>query len=50
LAYNANTFDHSQITQPLTLPLAPEPHVEAWEAYAAEAGDWCSCGFPSQRA
>jgi hypothetical protein len=39
LAYNANTFDHSQITQPLTLPLAPEPHVEAWEAYAAEAGD-----------
>jgi hypothetical protein len=37
LTYNTNTFDHSQLTQPLTLPLTPEPHVATWEGYAAEA-------------
>ena len=38
IAYNQNTFDHSQIRAPLAFPLADEPFVTAWERYCAEAG------------
>ena len=37
LAYNDNVFDHSQLEWPLVLPLPPEAHVAAWQAYAQEA-------------
>jgi hypothetical protein len=36
LAYTDNPFDHGRLG-PHALPLADEPHLEAWEAYAAEA-------------
>lgn len=37
LAYNHNVFDGSSLTLPLKFPLAPEPHVAAWEEYATIA-------------
>lgn len=37
LAYNENVFDRTNLTLPLKLPLLPEPHVSAWEHYAAVA-------------
>jgi hypothetical protein len=37
LAYNQNVFDHTQLEQPLALPLASEPFVAVWEEYLAEA-------------
>jgi hypothetical protein len=35
LSYNANVFD--PISQDQAFPLAPEPHVSAWQDYLAEA-------------
>lgn len=37
LAYNQNIFDHSFLTLSAKFPLAPEPHVAAWEEYATLA-------------
>ncbi|MBD1835207.1 hypothetical protein H6F61_21590 [Cyanobacteria bacterium FACHB-472] len=37
LIYNQNVFDRSGLTRPVQFPLAPEPHVAAWEEYAAQA-------------
>ncbi|MBC6430125.1 hypothetical protein FM036_04420 [Nostoc sp. HG1] len=37
LAYNQNIFDHSFLKLPAKFPLAPEPHVPAWEEYATLA-------------
>ena len=37
LAYNYNVFDRSWITNSVKFPLAPEPHVIAWESYAIAA-------------
>jgi hypothetical protein len=37
LAYNQNVFDHSALQAGLSLPLANEPFVPFWEAYAEEA-------------
>lgn len=34
LAYNDNVFNHSNLTDFLRFPLAPEPHVTVWEEYA----------------
>ncbi|MBH8563499.1 hypothetical protein I8748_15110 [Nostoc sp. CENA67] len=34
LAYNDNVFHHSSFSDSLKFPLAPEPHVSAWEEYA----------------
>ncbi|HWP28822.1 MAG TPA: hypothetical protein VNM50_04720 [Chloroflexota bacterium] len=39
LAYNENPFDHGRLPYPIHLPLPPEPHVAAWEGYAAEAAE-----------
>jgi len=38
LTYNVNDFRHDLVAYPVRLPLEPEPHVHAWERYAAEAG------------
>jgi hypothetical protein len=43
LSYNDHSILHSNPDVPLSFPLAAEPHVAAWEAYAAEAaqhGAW----------
>jgi hypothetical protein len=43
LAFNDNQYICSEQTGLPSLPLAPEPHVAAWEAYAADAkseGAW----------
>ncbi len=37
LAYNENVFNHGAIQFPLQIPLPPEPHIAAWQAYAADA-------------
>lgn len=37
LAYNENRFDHHSLTFLPQFPLTPEPHVWAWEQYAAAA-------------
>jgi hypothetical protein len=37
VAYTANPFDAGRL-DPSTLPLADEPHVEAWADYARDAG------------
>jgi hypothetical protein len=37
LEYNKSPFDHSLLADPLRLPLPPEPHIEAWQQYAADA-------------
>jgi hypothetical protein len=34
LAYNENVFDRSSLSDSLKFPLAPEPHISAWEEYA----------------
>ena len=37
LAYNQNVFERSCLKLPVKFPLAPEPHMTAWEEYAAAA-------------
>jgi len=37
LAYNSNDFRRDLLACPVRLPLASEPHVEAWEGYASDA-------------
>jgi hypothetical protein len=37
LAYNRNVFDRSSLKFPLNFPLAPEPHIDAWEQYNVQA-------------
>ncbi|MCU0534468.1 MAG: hypothetical protein MUD14_11310 [Hydrococcus sp. Prado102] len=37
LAYNHNIFDRSSLKLPIQFPLPSEPHITAWEGYAAEA-------------
>lgn len=37
LDYNANPYTHNHVSAPPRFPLPAEPHVEAWERYAAEA-------------
>jgi hypothetical protein len=34
LGYNENVFHRSPLTHPCKFPLAPEPHITAWEEYA----------------
>jgi hypothetical protein len=37
LVYNENVFDRTSLPLSLEFPLASEPHVSAWEQYAADA-------------
>ncbi len=37
LTYNDTSFDFEGLPSPIRFPLTPEPHLEAWERYAAEA-------------
>ena len=37
LEYNDNGFDHDHLSVPIELPLADEPHIGAWQGYAADA-------------
>ncbi len=37
LTYNDTNFDFGRLPLPLRFPLTPEPHLEAWEEYTAEA-------------
>lgn len=37
LVYNENVFDHTSFQLPSVVPPPAEPHIAAWEQYAAEA-------------